>query len=104
MMTDFEDPDERHHLLRPFMVSAGHLLQPCYPTCIPLSMSHDVQEAVTIGSKMYCQQDKPLRTFLHDIAAAVPVCVVLALKAWDPLTTMCNKGSSPQLEHAVVSR
>ena len=52
---------------------------------ITCHVSHAVQEAVTISNKNYCQQDQSLRTFLHDIAAAVPVCVVLPPEAWQPL-------------------
>ena len=40
---------------------------------------------MTISGKKYCQQDQSFRTFLHDIAAAVPVCVVLPPEAWQPL-------------------
>ena len=51
-------------------------------------VSYVVQEAVTISDKKYCQQDQSLHTFLHDIAAAVPVCVVLPPEAWQPLRSL----------------
>jgi long-subunit acyl-CoA synthetase (AMP-forming) len=47
--------------------------------CLPL------QEAVEIGSKLFCLQDKDLRTFLHDAAAAVPVSAVVPPSVWDQL-------------------
>ena len=44
-----------------------------------------MQEAVTINGRCYCLQAPHLRTFLHDIAAAVPVCVVVPSAVWSDL-------------------
>ncbi|DBB01470.1 TPA: hypothetical protein ACH3X1_000126 [Trebouxia sp. C0004] len=42
-------------------------------------------EAVEINRKEFCMQEADVRTFLHDVAAAVPVCAVVPPSIWHEL-------------------
>ena len=52
-----------------------------------------LQEAEEINSRMFCLQAKDLLTFLHDVAAAVPVSAVVPPLVWEALKTVMQTGS-----------
>lgn len=55
--------------------------------CIDSSV-HAMQKAVTENGKEYSVRAVPLRTFLHDVAAAVPICAVLPPSIWPDLKVL----------------
>ena len=52
-----------------------------------------LQDAEEINSRMFCLQAKDLITFLHDVAAAVPVSAVVPPAVWDALQIVMQTGS-----------
>ena len=52
-----------------------------------------LQDAVELGNKLFRLQDKALRCFLHDAAAAVAVSAIVPPAVWDQVQSAIQTGA-----------
>ena len=71
-----------------------HLKRPCWKGFKHHTSDEDnllLQDPLDFSGKLFCQQDQSLRDFLHDVAAAVPVCVVVPSSIWNSVRELRHK-------------